>query len=187
MLIVFSGVSGSGKNTVMNELLKRRKNLFVLNLSSGTTRPPRESDKEYNTYKYLTKEEFEKGIEEGMFFEHELVHGYYYGILNEALERVINHQESDFMRDIDVHGCLRIKNYLADKCKVLTIFLDAPVDVIRERLINRGETPERAEVRISRGDMEREYKKYYDLQIENLDLEKTIQIICDYMDKLKNN
>ena len=156
MLIVFSGVSGSGKNTVMNELLKRRKNLFVLNLSSGTTRPPRESDKEYNT----------------------LVHGYYYGILNEALERVIEHQESDFMRDIDVHGCLRIKDYLADKCKVLTIFLDAPVDVIRERLINRGETPERAEVRISRGDMEREYKKYYDLQIENLDLEQTIQTIC---------
>ena len=185
MLIVFSGVSGSGKNTIMNELLKRRKDTYILNYSSGTTRPPRDTDSEYNTYKYMTKEEFEQGIAEGKFFEYELVHGYYYGILNEALERVVENQDKDFMRDIDVHGCMKIKEHLSKRCKVLTIFLDAPVDEIRRRLLNRGETPERAEVRISRGDMERSYKQYYDLQIENLDMEKTIKIICDYIEKLK--
>ena len=71
MFIIFSGVSGSGKNTIMNELLKRRKNIFVLEQSSATTREKRESDKEFNTYKYLTQKEFEDGIKNGDFFEFE--------------------------------------------------------------------------------------------------------------------
>ena len=56
MLILLSGVSGVGKNTVIARLLKMRKNLsFML---SGTTRPRRNSEKDAN-YIYMTKEEFE--------------------------------------------------------------------------------------------------------------------------------
>ena len=143
MFIIFSGVSGSGKNTVMNELLKKRKNLFILEQSSATTREKRESDAIYNTYKYMTKEEFEKGISDGEFFEFEEVHGCYYGVLNEALNRVIDNPQNDYMRDIDVKGNIKLRNYLKDKCGVLSIFLDAPDDVIYDRLIKRGESEER--------------------------------------------
>ena len=172
MLIVFSGLSASGKNTIMNYLLKIRKDIKILEQSSGTTRPPRESDKEYNTYCYMSDEEFKKGIKENKFFEYEEVHGYYYGILNEALQRVIDDKENDYMRDIDVHGCQRLKNYLKGKAQVVSIFLDAPDEVLRERLRNRGESEERIEVRLSRGQMEREFKKDYDLVINNLDNKK---------------
>ena len=183
MLIIFSGVSGSGKNTIMNELLKRRKDIFVLEQSSATTREKRESDKEFNTYKYLTQKEFEEGIKNGDFFEYENVHGCYYGVLNEALQRVIDNPQKDFMRDIDVKGNIKLRNYLRDKCGVLSIFLDAPNDVILDRLIKRGESEERARVRLSRGDMERTYKDQFDVVIENLDLEKTIKQICEFLDK----
>ena len=67
MLFVISGVSSSGKNTVMKELIKRVKNLKVLSKSSGTTRSPRDSDKEFDTYVYFTKQEFEKGIKQNKF------------------------------------------------------------------------------------------------------------------------
>lgn len=182
MLIIFSGVSGSGKNTVMNELLKRRKNLFVLEYSSATTREKRETDKEFNTYKYLTEKEFQEGIERGDFFEYENVHGCYYGVLNEALQRVVKNPQNDYMRDIDVKGNIKLRDYLKDKCGVISIFLDAPDDVIYDRLIKRGESEERAKVRLSRGDMERAYKDQFDIVIENIDLEKTLKQICEFLD-----
>lgn len=182
MFIIFSGVSGSGKNTVMNELLKKRKNLFILEQSSATTREKRESDAIYNTYKYMTKDEFEKGISEGEFFEFEEVHGCYYGVLNEALNRVIDNPQNDYMRDIDVKGNIKLRNYLKDKCGVLSIFLDAPDDVIYDRLIKRGESEERARIRLSRGGLEREYKDQFDVCIENLDLNDTVNKICGFLD-----
>ena len=183
MFIIFSGVSGSGKNTTMNELLKRRNNIFILEQSSATTREKRDTDKEYNTYKYMTKEEFEKGIKKGDFFEYEEVHGCYYGVLNDALQRVIDNPQNDYMRDIDVKGNIKLRDYLKDKCGVLSIFLDAPDDVLYERLIKRGESEERARIRLSRGAMERQYKDQFDVVIENLDLEKTVNTICDFLEE----
>ena len=185
MFIIFSGVSGSGKNTVMNELLKARKNIFILEQSSATTREKRESDAVYNTYKYLTKEQFEEGIKNGDFFEFEEVHGCYYGVLNEALQRVIDNPQNDYMRDIDVKGNIKLKNYLKEKCGVLSIFLDAPDDVIYDRLIKRGESEERARVRLSRGEMERAYKDQFDVVIENINLDETVNKICEFLDRKK--
>ena len=185
MFIIFSGVSGSGKNTVMNKLLKCRKNIFVLEYSSATTREKRETDKEFNTYKYLTEKEFEDGIKRGDFFEYENVHGCYYGVLNEALQRVIDNPQNDFMRDIDVKGNIKLRDYLKDKCGVVSIFLDAPDDMIYDRLIKRGESEERAKVRLSRGEMERKYKDQFDIVIENINLDQTIDTICEFLDNKK--
>lgn len=185
MLIVFSGVSSSGKNTIMKHLLETRKDLFILEKSSCTSRPPRESDKEYNTYVYMTNEEFEKGIEEGKFFEYEDVHGYYYGILNEALQRVIDDQEHDYMRDVDVNGTKKLQNFLNGKCPMISIFLDAPDEMLRQRLHDRGESDERIQVRLARGKMERERKVDYDLVIDNIEINKTLKIINDFIDSKK--
>lgn len=181
MLIVFSGVSASGKNTVMGELEKRVGNCEILKKSSGTTRPERPTDKEFQTYVFYSKEEFEKGIKEGKFFEHEEVHGNYYGIIKDVLDRAVYDNEHYYMRDIDVHGQERLKTYFAGKGKLFSIFLDAPDDVLKERLKERGEDEERIKVRLSRGTMERGYKKNYDLVIDNIDMEKTVNTIIEYL------
>ena len=182
MFIAISGISASGKNTVMQNLINQRKNVKVLTKSSCTTREPRESDGDFQTYNYFTKEEFEKGIENNIFIEHELVHGNYYGTLKESFERVIKDTENDYMRDIDVKGTVNLRKYLKGKVKMISIFLDAPDEVLRERLINRGESLERAEIRLSRGELERSYKGEYDLVVENIDLQKTLKIINDFID-----
>lgn len=109
MFIALSGISASGKNTVMQNLIERRKNLKVLQKSSCTTRKPRNTDKDFQTYVYLTKEEFEKGIKDDIFIEHELVHDNYYGTLKSAFNQVIDDKENDYMRDIDVKGTVNIK------------------------------------------------------------------------------
>lgn len=181
MFIIFSGVSASGKNTVMQELVKKDKRIKILTNSSGTTRPPRPTDSDNNTYIFMSREEFEERIEREEFFEYEDVHGNYYGILNSALDRVIDNQDIDFVRDIDVHGRGKIVEYFKDKCPVVTIFLDAPNLTLAQRLKERGEDDERIKVRLARSELERAYKGEYDLVIENIDLEETTQKILDFI------
>ena len=184
MLFVISGVSSSGKNTVMQELIKRVKNLKVLSKSSGTTRPPRESDKEFDTYIYLTKEEFEQGIKQGKFFEYEIVHENMYGLLKERIETAINSKTDDYIRDVEVKGNVTLRN--AYKDKIVSIFIDAPNDVLRDRLLKRGDKPEDIELRLSRSELERSYKNHYDLVIDNIDLEKTLSTLENFIEKVRN-
>lgn len=187
MFIVVSGISASGKNTVMNRLLAQRGNLKVLEKSTGTTRNPRPSDSENNTYIFMSKEEFERGIKEGEFYEYENVHGNYYGTLLSRLQYVVDNQDLDFMRDIDVKGNRNLKKFFADKCPMVSIFLDAPNEVLRERLLARGDDPADIEKRLSRGELERSFKGDYDLVIENIDIEKTLKTINEFLDNFRDN
>lgn len=183
MFIAISGISGSGKNTVMHHLTKMRSNLKILERSTATTRERRESDETYQTYIYMSEEEFKKGIDKGIFIEYENVHGFYYGTLKEAFQKVIEDKENDYARDIDVKGVINLKKYLTGKVDMVTIFLDAPDEELKSRLLKRGESKERVEARLSRGKLERSYKDNYDLVIENIDLNSTLQIINDFIDK----
>lgn len=187
MFVAISGISASGKNTVIQKLIERRKNLKVLKKSSCTTRTPRNTDKDFETYNYLTKEEFEKGIKDGIFIEHELVHENYYGTLKSAFNKVIEDKDNDYMRDIDVKGTVNLKKYLQGKVKMVSIFLDAPDEILKDRLKKRGESEEQILKRLSRSDLERSYKNHYDLVIENIDLEKTLKTIIDFLDKERKN
>ncbi len=182
MLILLSGVSGVGKNTVIANLLERRKNLsFML---SGTTRTRRNSEKDAN-YIYMTKEEFARREKNGDFFETQQVHGNMYGILKDSLLKASEDREKDYIKDIDVYGNKKVRGFLKGKAKVLSIFLDAPDDVLAERLRGRGEEEERIKARLSRAEEERAHKKDYDAVIENIDLEKTIKTILELIEKNK--
>ncbi|MBO5394303.1 MAG: guanylate kinase [Clostridia bacterium] len=184
MFIAFSGISGSGKNTIMNELMKVRPNLKVLEYATGTTRAPRESDKDNNTYVFLSKEEFEKGVAEGKFCEYENYCGNYYGTFVERLESVVD-SEFDFMKDIDVNGNANLKKFYAGRCKMLSIFIDVPDELLRQRLVKRGESEESIAKRLSRGEYERSRKDEYDLVIENIDLQKAVEAINNFIEANK--
>lgn len=178
MLIFLSGISGSGKGTVIKELAKDLPNLQFF--KSATTRPRRENE---DAYIYLTQEEFDQKVQNGEFFETEPVHGFYYGVLNQSLDLIIAQPDKIFIKDIDVHGMERIVKFLKGKAKVVSIFLDAPDDVLYDRLINRGESHERATIRLQRGQLERSYKDKFDYVIENIDLAKTVKTIREIITK----
>lgn len=181
MLIVLSGVSGSGKNTVINKLKENHKKLLFF--KSATTRPRREGEENYY---YFTEEEFSfrKGNRE--FFETEEVHGFHYGIMMRELEKIISDHKHDYIKDVDVHGNQRLRKFLKGKAKVLSIFLDAPDEILRQRLLGRGESEERVAVRLSRAGMERACKDDYDLVIDNIDLEATLKLIEEKYKEFKN-
>ena len=183
MFIVFSGISSSGKNTIMKQLVERRKTLRVLEHSSGTTREPRISDSDFNTYVFMSEDEFKEGIKQGKFFEYEIVHGHYYGLILEKLKLVAEDEDFDYIRDVEVKGNLSLKKFFGDN--MISIFIDAPDEVLKERLINRGEKPEEIELRMSRSELERSYKKNYDFVIENVDLENSVNEILKFLDGVK--
>ena len=163
---MLSGPSGVGKNTIIQELLKRHKNLRYM--KSATTRARREGE---DNYLYLSKEEFLKKRESGDFFETQEVHGDFYGTLKDVIE---NCKNENYLKDIDVCGAKEIKKYLKDYA--IGIFLEAPDHMLYKRLIDRGESEERARVRLSRAEMERKHKHGYDFVTDNIDIKQTV---CD--------
>ena len=70
MLVILSGVSGAGKDTIKKELIKRMDN--VISLPSYTSRKPRNGEQEGVQYHFITKEEFEQRIKNDEFYEYDL-------------------------------------------------------------------------------------------------------------------
>lgn len=176
MLTILIGPSGVGKNSVMGLIKKRHPGLKAM--KTATTRKKRRC--ENGSYIFLSEKEFKEKVKNGEFFEYENVHAnIMYGTLLATLEEVKTSKQN-FIKDIDVHGAIKIQKYLGRKiCK--TIFLDAPDEVLYTRLKNRGESEEMIKIRMSRYEMERKLKKHFDFIVENIDLEKTVKSIEDFI------
>ena len=182
MLVILSGVAGAGKDTVKKELKKRMEN--VETLPSYTSRPKREGDIEGETYNFVTREEFEKMIEAGEFYEYDVHHNNYYGTSKKLLNEKIASGKI-IVRDIDVNGTEHLQDLLKADTKVVTIFLRVPKEELEKRLQSRIDKPSPAEIRLrlSRFDYEESKINLYDYVIKNDNLEKTVQIV---MTILKN-
>lgn len=178
MLVVFSGVSGVGKNTVIQKLLDKHPNMRFF--KTATTRAPRPGE---TTYDFMSQETFDVKKMNGDFFEVECSHGFWYGTPYSALNKIIENPQNVYIKDIDVHGAAKLRNYFEDKGGMLSIFIDAPDELIRERLAGRGEPEDRIQVRLSRGAMERTYMPTYDLVVQNINLEKAVEVIEDFLIK----
>lgn len=170
MLIIVSGSSGVGKNTVINRLLEEDENLVLL--TTVTTRAMREGESQWNPYYFATHEEFRAMLDRGEMLEYCEVHG---GDLYGTNRLFLEEKErlgKILIKDIDVDGTVALKKVLSD---LVTIYLTVPREVLRERLIGRGE--EEIDKRLSRYDYEESKKVHYDYVIQNDDLEITVSSI----------
>lgn len=176
MLVILSGVAGAGKDTIKKELIKRMEN--VESLPSFTSRPIREGDVEGGTYHFVSREEFEKMIENEEFYEYDIHHNQYYGTSRKLLNDKIKSGKI-IVKDIDVNGTEHLKELLGNDTKVVTIFLRVPKEELRHRLENRIDKPSPQEIilRLNRFDYEESRIHLYDYVLKNNDLEKTVQII----------
>lgn len=162
ILMIISGPSGSGKGTVVNELLKNDD--FALSISV-TTRNPRPGEKEGEHYFFKTKDEFEKMIGENQLLEWACFCGNYYGT---PIDYVNRQRElgKNVLLEIEVQGALQVKEKHPDT--VLVFLIPPTAEELRKRLTNRGtETPEVIEKRIQRADEEIELIEEYDYVVIN--------------------
>lgn len=176
MLVILSGVSGSGKDTIKKELIKKMEN--VITLPSFTDRAMREGEEQGKPYCFVETEEFERMIKDGELYEYSVHHNHYYGtskkVMNEKIE-----SGKIIVKDIEVNGTQALVDLLKEDVKVVTIFLRVPKEELRKRLENRIDKPDPKEIelRLNRFDYEESKIDIYDYVLKNDNLEKTVGII----------
>ncbi len=172
-LIVFSAPSGSGKTTIVREVLKD--DIFNFEFSvSATSRKKRGNEKNGKDYYFLSVEDFKSKISDNQFIEWEEVYkNQFYGTLKSEVRRIIN-KGNNIIFDIDVFGGINIKKQFAEEC--LTIFIMPPsVKVLEKRLRHRGtETEESLKKRLAKAEKEMTFSKEFDVVVINNILEDVI-------------
>ena len=172
ILIVVSGFSGSGKGTLMKELLARYPDTYALSVSA-TTRAPREGEADGREYFFVSKDEFEKMIAKGELIEYARYVENYYGTPREYVEKMLN-EGRDVILEIEIQGALKVKKAFPD---TLLLFVTPPdATELKNRLVGRGtETLDVIKSRLDRACEEAEGMDSYDYLIVNDDLNECVE------------
>lgn len=176
MLVVLSGVSGAGKDTIKKALIARMDN--VISLPSYTSRAPRDGEINGEIYNFVSKEEFERMIDNNELYEYDVHHDNYYGTSKVLLNEKIKSGKI-IVKDIDVNGTENLVKLLKNDTRIITIFLKVPKEILQKRLENRIDKPDYKQItlRLNRFDYEESKIGMYDYVIKNNDFEKTVNII----------
>ncbi|MFW5644447.1 MAG: guanylate kinase [Bacteroidota bacterium] len=164
-LIIFSAPSGSGKTSIVRNLLKRISSLeFSV---SATSRKPRKGEIHGKDYYFVSPDEFREKIENNEFVEWEEVYeDIYYGTLKSELERIFS-SGNHVIFDVDVVGGLNIKRQFPDTS--LAVFITVPsFEELEKRLRKRStESDESLQKRLSKAKKELIRADCFDIQIMN--------------------
>ena len=170
ILIVVSGFAGSGKGTLMKEILEQYDN-YALSISA-TTRKPRGTEMDGREYFFKTTEEFKKMIAEGELIEYANYVGNYYGTPKAYVEEQLA-SGKDVILEIEIQGALKVKKQFPE---TLLLFVTPPnAQILKERLVGRGtESEEVIEQRMLRAAEEAEGIMAYDYILINDDLQTCV-------------
>lgn len=165
-ILVVSGPSGAGKSTLIKKLLEEEDGIYFS--ISHTTREPRENEVDGKNYFFISKEEFEKDIADGMFLEYAKVHEYYYGSSLRPIRKALEENKL-VLFDIDVQGFLLIRKIYP---RLSSVFITTKnQNDLACRLQNRADTPnEDIKTRLINANLEMALIKEYDFLIINDDL-----------------
>jgi guanylate kinase len=162
-LIVFSGPSGAGKDTIIRGLLKKFPR--STKLVTTTTREKRPEDKEGKTYYFVSVEEFKNLIQQDAFVEYNIFNKNYYGIQKNHLQEFLSSYSFVFAQ-IDIHG----REHLTELHIPHTSFFILPdnLEVLKKHALNRGGMTEQIiEERLQIAKEEIKHAAEFDYQIIN--------------------
>ncbi|NLJ88118.1 MAG: guanylate kinase [Epulopiscium sp.] len=172
IIVVISGPSGSGKGTIVNELIKNEQ--YALSISA-TTRKPRIGEKEGIHYFFMSKEEFLEMINKEELVEWAEFCDNYYGTPKSYIEDKIN-KGKDVILEIEVQGALQVKKIYPEA--ILIFIIPPSLTELKNRLLKRGtETSEIIEKRLMRAVEELDFVKEYDYLLVNDSIDNVVNEI----------
>lgn len=175
-ILVISGPSGSGKSSLMKEVLTQIPDTYFS--ISSTTRAPREGEVGGVNYHFISKEEFEQDIDAGFFLEWAKVHDHYYGTSLKPILKEL-HEGKLVICDIDVQGHKIAREKLGNF--ITSVFITTPDQKsLKDRLNKRGtDSSEVIHKRLLNAVSEMTRMREYDFLLINDNFEKTLmQLLC---------
>jgi len=178
LLIVISGPSGVGKDTVVKRM--RERGLPFHFVVTATSRPRRQSEVDGVDYIFVSRDEFDLMVEQDELLEHAEVYGQQKGIPKEQVRQALNSGMDVIMR-IDVQGARTIRSLVED---ALLIFLvtQSEEELVRRLEKRRTETPEAIKLRLDTARLEMQSAgELFDYYVVNADsqLDAAVDTIVD--------
>lgn len=175
LLIVISGPSGIGKDSVLKEM--KRRNLPLHFVVTATSREPRPEEVHGKDYFFFSREEFEERIRKGEFIEHAKVYNDLKGIPRWQIEDALKSGKDVVLR-VDVQGAETIRNLYPEA--LLIFLIPRSYDEWHERLVNRNtESPEDLQTRINISVKEVEKIGIFDYLVINAE-----HLLCQAVDDI---
>ncbi len=180
LLIVISGPSGVGKDSVLQRMKER--DLPFHFVVTATTRPQRPGEVDGVDYYFVTHDEFAEMIEQGELLEYAIVYNDYKGIPKGQVRQALA-SGRDVMMRIDVQGAETIRELCPD---ALLIFLStrSEVELVSRLEARKTETPEGLKLRIATARQELKRVGMFDYYVINAEhrLDETVDIILSIIE-----
>ena len=169
-VFIISGPSGSGKDTILKEVLKKRTDIYFS--ISSITRDMREGEVEGEKYHFISRKEFEEGLANEAFLEYNKYLENYYGTPKAPIDENLA-LGNDVLIECDVNGAAKIREKMPE---VVSVFIMPPsFEVLKKRLSGRGtESAEQIEGRLNAALNEIARANEYDYIVVNDALETAV-------------
>ena len=175
LLIVISGPSGVGKDSVIQRMKERE--LPIHFVVTATTRPPRPNEQHGVDYFFISREEFAQMIEEDELLEYAIVYGDYKGIPKQQVREALASGKDVIMR-IDVQGAATVRKICPE---AVLIFLTTETEEELVHRLERRKTESREDLKLRIATARQELKRMneFDYVVVNREhaLEETVDTI----------
>ena len=175
LLIVISGPSGVGKDSVLKGLKSRSLPMhFVV---TATTRPRRDNEVNGVDYFFVSKDKFAQMIEHEELIEYAIVYNDYKGIPKEQVREALNSGQDAVMR-VDVQGAATVRK-MAPEAVLIFLTTESEESLVKRLKARRTETSENLSLRIATARQELKRAGEFDYVIVNADghLDDTVEIV----------
>ncbi len=182
LLVVISGPSGVGKDTLIERLRELDPRLQYS--ISYTTRKPRPGEKDGVSYFFVSRQKFEELVAQGFFLEHAIYNGNYYGTPALAVEEA-RAAGRDILLKIEVQGAAQVRKRAPDG---VFIFIAPPSkeELVRRQELREGAAPDEDMVeRLKIAETEMKHASEYDHVVVNDDLERAVGEVLEIIRKAR--
>lgn len=180
-LFIISGSSGVGKGTLINEFLKKADNIYLS--VSSTTRKPREGEIHGQNYYFVSRDDFQKSIDNDDFLEWAEFGGNRYGTDKNRVCEMLE-AGKNVLLEIEVQGAKQVKQKMPEA--ILIFILPPSKEEIEKRLRGRGtETEDAIQKRLQVIEFEMKESEHYDYKVVNDKIDRAVAEIFDIFNKNK--